>query len=84
MISFNMLKLGYKLPIDILLFLEANTNLNTEYDMPIYRYFFSYRLYRIISVRNLLPESIVSSSTLAAFKTRVKKFDLHHICHLTY
>ena len=46
-----------------------------------YRYFFSYR---IISAGNLLPKSVVSSSTLAAFKTRLRKLDLHDVCHLTY
>ena len=45
-----------------------------------YRYFFSYR---IILVWNLLPESIASFSTLAAFKTSLKKFDWRNICHLT-
>ena len=43
-----------------------------------YHHFFSYR---IISVWNLLTESSVSSFTLAAFKTRFKKFDLHDICY---
>ena len=34
-----------------------------------YRYFFGNRI-----VRNMLSESIVSSSKLAGFKTRLKKF----------
>ena len=46
-----------------------------------YRYFFSYR---IISDWNLLPKSVVSSSTLAASKTRLRILDLHDVCHLTY
>ena len=53
-------------------------NHRPEYNM--HRHFFSYQ---IISVWNLSPESIVSSSTLAAFKIRLRKFDLHDIFHLT-
>ena len=50
-----------------------------KYDTNLH--FFSYQ---IILVRNLLPESVILSSTLAAFKTHLRKFDLHDICHLTY
>ena len=80
MISFSVLKLvrSFK-DIPVVIFLDASTYLNLKYNA--YHHFFSYR---IISVWNLLPESIVLSSTLAAFKTRLKKFDLHDICHLMY
>ena len=75
MISFNVLKLVTSC-VDKSLFLDASTDLN----MIRIAIFFSYQ---IISVWNLLLESIVSSSTLAAFKRRLRKFDLH-ISHLTY
>ena len=42
-----------------------------------FRHFFSNR---VVPVWNLLPKSIVSSSSLSAFKMRLKKFDLHEIC----
>ena len=46
-----------------------------------FRYFFCYR---IILVWNLLPESVVSSTTLTAFKKCLNKFDLHTICLFVY
>ena len=46
-----------------------------------FRHFFSNR---VVPVWNLLPESIVSSSSLSAFKMRLKKFDLHEICSLVF
>ena len=46
-----------------------------------FRYFFCYR---IISVWNLLPESVVTSTTLIAFKKCLNKFDLHTICSFVY
>ena len=39
-----------------------------------FRHFFSNR---VVSVWNLLPESIVSSTSFSGFKIRLKKFDLH-------
>ena len=35
---------------------------------------------RILSVWNSLPESIVCANTLPAFKSRLKKLDLHRYC----
>ena len=70
MISFNVLKLvgGYKLHRHSFV---LRCKHKPKYDM--HHHFFSYS---IILVCNLLPESIVSSSTLATFKTGLKKFDL--------
>ena len=41
-----------------------------------FRYFFCNR---IVSVCNLLPESLVNSTTSSAFKKRLNKFDVHSI-----
>ena len=46
-----------------------------------FRHFYSNR---VVPVWNLLPESIVSLSSLSAFKIRSKKFDLHEICSLVF
>ena len=40
--------------------------------------------HRIIVVWNLLPKSIVISSSLDIFKKQLKKFDLHKICSLIF